>query len=552
MTTATSPARHAASSSSEPTGALVGSGTLLRFYLRVSRLRVTLWIVGLVLLNVSTATAFPGLYVDAASRQERAVLMDSSPSSIAFSGPGFGLDDYTFGAMMTNEMLGFMAIIVAIMAVFLVVRHSRADEEAGRTELVRAAIVGRHAPLAAAFGVGALTSLAVGLLSAVGLGASGVESLTWTGSFVYGAALASVGLVFSAVGLLTAQVTEHARTASGLAGVAIGVAFVLRAVGDIGENALRWLSPIGWAQQTAAYVLDRWWPLLLALGLTVVLVALALVFNDRRDVGAGLVQSRPGKETASPRLGTPPGLAIRLQRGGVIGWGLAMIAFGGVYGTLMNEVESFASDNEAVQDILPDIDGAAMIDSFLSLIVSMMAMIIGVFVVQAVLRIRSEETSGRAEPVLATSVSRVTWAWPHVAIAVVGGVIITMLSVAMLGGSGAVVLGWSNAFTDSLAAGAATIPALLVVAGVATALVGWVPRFAPLAWLLVFWTVLVGMFGGLLQFPDWVMNISPFAHIPAIPAESVSWPPLIILTAIGLVLIVFGLLGLRRRDIYTT
>src|SRR5690625_5096518 len=288
MTAAAAHARHAASHKgagpTAPSGSLVGFGTLLRFYLRVSRLRLILWIVGLTLLNVSAAASFPGLYADMADRQERAALMDSSPASVAFSGPGFGLDDYTFGAMLSNEVLGFLAVVVAIMAVFLVVRHARGDEEAGRTELIRAGIVGRHAPLAAAFSVGALASIGVGLLSAIGLPATGVESLTWGGSFLYGEALTSVGLVFAAIGLVTSQITEHARTASGTAGLAIGIAYMLRALGDIGDNALRWLSPIGWAQQTAAYVLDRWWPLLIALAATVVLVALAVGFNDRRDV----------------------------------------------------------------------------------------------------------------------------------------------------------------------------------------------------------------------------------------------------------------------------
>src|SRR5690625_1959043 len=291
MTAAAAHARHAASHKgagpTAPSGSLVGFGTLLRFYLRVSRLRLILWIVGLTLLNVSAAASFPGLYADMADRQERAALMDSSPASVAFSGPGFGLDDYTFGAMLSNEVLGFLAVVVAIMAVFLVVRHSRADEEAGRTELIRAGIIGRHAPGAAAFTVAVVASLGVGVLSAVGLVSSGIESMTWTGSFVYGIALASVGIVFAAAALVTCQISEHGRTASGMAGLGIGVAFALRALGDIGENVLRWFSPIGWAQQTAPYVLDRWWPLAIPLVTTVALVVLAVVFNDRRDVEIG-------------------------------------------------------------------------------------------------------------------------------------------------------------------------------------------------------------------------------------------------------------------------
>ena len=45
------------------------------------------------------------------------------------------------------------AIFAALMAIFLVVRHTRADEEAGRLELVGSAAVGRLAALTAALGV---------------------------------------------------------------------------------------------------------------------------------------------------------------------------------------------------------------------------------------------------------------------------------------------------------------------------------------------------------------------------------------------------------------
>ena len=190
------------------------------------------------------AQSFPPLYPDAASRQARAVLM-SSPGAMAFGGPGIGLDDYTLGAMMTNEMLGLTTLLVALMSIFTVMRHSRHDEEAGRTELVLTAPVGRRAPLGAAVAVAALANLLLAVLTAVGLASLGIESIDWSGSILYGGAYAMVGLVFAGVAAVTAQLTEHGRGASAMAALGFGIAFALRAVGDISAEPLSWLSPGG-------------------------------------------------------------------------------------------------------------------------------------------------------------------------------------------------------------------------------------------------------------------------------------------------------------------
>ena len=69
-----------------------------------------------------------------------------SPATVALAGPRIGVDDYTFGAMMTNEMLALTSIVVALMSIFMVVRHTRGEEETGRSELVLANPVGQLAP----------------------------------------------------------------------------------------------------------------------------------------------------------------------------------------------------------------------------------------------------------------------------------------------------------------------------------------------------------------------------------------------------------------------
>jgi hypothetical protein len=91
-----------------------------------------------------------------------------------------------------------------------------------------------------------------GLIAAALIG----QRLPVAGSFVFGASSMALGMFFSAVALATSQVTENSHVASGLAGAVLGVAFMLRALGDIADGRLSWLSPIGWSQKSRPFAGD--------------------------------------------------------------------------------------------------------------------------------------------------------------------------------------------------------------------------------------------------------------------------------------------------------
>jgi ABC-2 type transport system permease protein len=528
--------------------ALTGTGTLIRFILRRDRVRLPVWIGAITATVVLTAVSLPDLYLTAAQRQSRAVLMDN-PAARALAGPGHGLDDYTFGAMMTQEMLGFTAVLVALMSLLLVVRHTRTEEAEGRAELVRATVVGRHATTAATLVVVGGANLVLGGLVTLGLGGLGIESITWSGSLLFGAALAAVGLVFTGVAAVTAQVTEHSRGASGLAGIVLGLVYSLRAAGDMGDGTLSWLSPIGWAQATRAYVDDRWWPLALTVALTAVLIAVAMILSTRRDVGAGLVPPRPGQPVASAALGTPFGLAFRLQRASLLGWSVAMFLFALGYGTLVGEVEQFIEDNPQLLEFFAQAEGPTLIHMFLATIISFWAMVASIYALVTALRARGEETAGRVEPVLATAVSRSRWLASHLVIALVGSAVVLLVSGLGLGLTAAATLGDASLLPELVGAALAYAPVLWVIIGLAVALYGLLPRAATLAWAVVAYALTVGMLGGLLGLPDWTFRLSPFDHVPMLPAEDLSLAPLVVLTAAAAGLITLGVAGFRRRDV---
>ncbi|WP_026874313.1 ABC transporter permease [Jiangella gansuensis] len=531
-------------------GTLAGTGTLIRFILRRDRVRLPIWIGAIVLAVVGSLPTFPETYPTAADRQARADLLDN-PATVALTGPAYGKDDYTYGAMTANELLGFLAIAVALMSILLMVRHTRAEEETGRSELLRAGVLGRHAGTTAAIVVVGGANLVIGALLALLMPAT-LDELSASGSLLFGAATASVGLVFTGIAAVTTQVTEHARAASGMAAAALGAAFALRAIGDVGSEALSWLSPIGWAQRTMVYVDDRWWPLLIALAVSVALVAVAFALTSRRDVGAGLVRPKPGPERAGGRLSTPLGLAIRLQRGNLIGWTVGLFMFGLGYGGLTSSIEEFVNDNSTIADMLEQGTGQTIIEGFMAMIIQLMAVLAAAYAIIAVTRLRSEETAGRAEPVLATAVGRVRFAASHLVIALAGSLLLILVGGLGLGITAAASLGDSSVFPEYFGAALAHTVAIWFVAALAVALVGFLPRALPLAWAVVAYGVVVGMLGGFFQFPDWVTKISPFDAAGGLPGGDPAGTAFVIMGVLAVALVWIGLLGFRRRDLTTT
>ncbi|MGW7518763.1 ABC transporter permease [Streptomyces sp. NPDC054796] len=530
--------------------ALAGTGTLLRFGLRRDRVRTPVWILALFLGTLTSTSKFEQLYSGGADRATVARTMDS-PAGLAMTGPRHYLDDYNFGSMLGHQMMGFTGVLVGLMSVLIVVRHTRAEEETGRAELVRSGVVGRHASLTSALALAVLANLGLALLLGVGLPGLGMDGVTTGGSLLYGAAHAAIGIFFAAVACVTAQITGHTRGASGMAMAVIGAAYVLRAAGDVGTDALSWLSPIGWAQRTYPYVDNSWWPLLLALGAAAVVTATAYVLSTRRDVGAGLRAQKQGASAASAALVRPLGFALRLQRGTMAGFGAALLVLGAMYGSILGDVEDMLKDVDAMDKALAQAGGASFTDSFASIVMIVNAILAAVYVVMATLRPRAEESAGRAEPLLATGLSRTRWAGSHLVIAVVGGTAALLLAGLGFGLAGAASTGDGALVAKLAGAALAYAPALWVTAGLATLLFGWLPRATAAVWLVPVYAFVVGYLGQILQFPAWMNNLSPFGHIPQLPAHDLEWTPLLILTAVAAALFALGLAGFRRRDLET-
>ena len=526
----------------------VGTGSLVRLALRRDRIMLAVWIGIFVVMAAGSAGATVGLYGTVEDRVEAAAAINNTPSLVALYGIIY--DESSLGALSMIKLGAFGGALVAVLAIILVIRHTRSEEEAGRLELVGATVVGRNAPLAASLIVTVAGVLALGLFTALGLAAAG---LSVGGSFAFGLAWASIGIAFAAVAAVTAQLTASARAAIGLAVAVLGVAYVLRAIGDTAgdgtASALRWLSPIGWGQQVRPYQGDRWWVLLLPLAFFVVVAATAQVLLGRRDHGAGLLPDRPGPAMAGRGLGGAFGLAWRLQRGTLLGWAAGFVILGLVFGNIASNIDGFLGSASAIEMIQKLGGVKALTDAFMSTELGMVAIGASAYAIQAVMRLRAEETELRAEPVLATGVKRLTWVWSHLTIAVLGA---GALMVAVGLGAGltySAETGSAADFWRVLGAALVRVPAAWVLAGLVVAAFGLAPRAAVAGWAALVAFLLLGEFGPLFELNQYAMDLSPYAHVPRLPGGEFSVVPLLGLAAVAAALVAVGLVGFRRRDV---
>jgi ABC-2 type transport system permease protein len=526
-----------------PGASLAGTGTLLRFALRRDRVRLPVWIAVGAGLVATQSVSSQALYDSPQDLAAYASSVGANAATIALAGPPVGLD--TVAGAVAFEISSFVVVLTALMAAATTGRHTRADEEAGRTELVRATRVGRRAPLAAAVLLSAAACLAMALAIGVAATATGLPA---GGSFLLGASVGAAGLVFTGVSAVAVQVAAGARAAQGAVAAVLGAAFVLRALGDVEGSPVVWASPIGWAQATYPYSADRVLPLLLCLLATAVLLGVAGLLLDRRDLGSGLVAPRPGPASAPWSLRSALGLAVRLHRGALAGWTAVLALLGLVLGGLAGSVETLVGDNPEARAFFPD--AASVVDAYLATALSMAALLSGAYAASAVLRARAEEAAGRAEPVLGTATGRVAWLGGHAAVALVGATLLLLVAGAATGAVRALATGDPAELGRLLGAASAYLPAVWVLAGVAAAGSGLLPRpAAALAWAAVAYVTVMTFFAGSLDWPGWVDAASPLAWTPLVPVDDAAAVPLLVLTAVAAGLLAAGLAGVRRRDL---
>lgn len=538
---------------------LSGTLRLARLALRRDRIKLSIWLVAVVGLVAIMVPSLQGTYGQPDQREAYANAMSSSMVGRMFGGV---LDGDSLGAILMVETYLFIAVIIAFMNTLLVIRHTRQNEEAGSTELLQSARVGRSAPLTAALLVAFGTNLIIVVCTGVIL--SSFKDLAPSGNWLLAILFGCVGVAFAAIGAITSQLSESARGANMLASLVIGVMFLLRAIGDgfaqttngVTSSAWpSWLSVLGWGQLAYPYTRQHWWIIGLYGAFTVGAFGAAYYMLAHRDIGSGILPARKGRARAKRSLLSTTGLAWRLQRGVFVTWVIVVVALGVLYGSMSQQFKDLMSSSEVLQQYVSALGGeSSIVEAFLAAMIAVTAIVAVAYVVQILQRLRTEETSYHLEALLGTGVSRVRWLCNYIVIALLGSAVLMLLLGLSTGIAAAIAT--HSSFASSwpyIWASLVYVPAIGVFAGVAILCFGFIPRaVVALSWLVMTLALLISQMGALLKMPHWLMQLSPFSHVPAVPSRPMNWAPFLILSAMSVGLLLLGAAGFRRRDITTT
>ena len=528
---------------------MTGFGLCARFILRRNWLRLGIWAAVLALMIPvvydSQQQAFP-------TQAARDVYAQVANNAAVAALTGLPYAAGSLGGILVIKIWMTLAVALGFASIFLVTRNGRADEEAGRTELLKSSAIGRHAYSAANYAVAGGLSVLTGLL--ISLLCLSV-ALPVAGSFIMGASIAGTGLVFVGVSAICGQLSSTSRGANSLGVGMLAVFYFIRAGADLQSSgvapttptpsALGWFSPIAWAQNMRPFGQDTWWPLLALVLLAVGCCVLALRLESIRDLGSGLLPDHQGPPRASRFLVQPVGLVLRLQRSSLVGWFVgAMVTgvfFGGVSKAMTGALDP---SNPLAQSFVGSSN--SLLDGVLSIFVLFNGLLAGAFAVQCLSAARGEEASGRLDAQLAGALSRYKWLGGHLLVAAVGSALMLLIGGYLTGVSS------QGAATGSQLAGASFLywPAVLLMMGVMLFLMGFVPRWAvSISWAVYGVSVMAAMFGTLFSLSEAAIRATPFGAVPRLPAETFRLLPLVVLAVLAIILAALGLVQFRRRDL---
>ncbi len=516
--------------------------------LRREALRLTMWLVGIVGFGISVALAYPLLFDQDMERRAMGETMNN-PAMIAMMGKPYGIDNYDIGAMYANQMLIFMIIATAIMSIFLVIRHTRNDEEKGVMELVKSLPIGRIAPVNSALTLLIVANGIIAILFTAMFLIMPVQDIGALDAFHFSFIMATGGIVFGSITLVFVQLFENTRT-SILYGFIVLIGFYLiRAVGDVADNGLTWLSPLGWLLKSESMVNNYLWPLMLSLFLALLMSILALTLHNIRDFGTGFFKGKPGRKNASKWLRSPVGLTLKLQRVTIIAWMVGLFILGLSYGAIFGDLETFLAQNSTIGDIIPENLKGTLEEQFLSVIMQVIGNIATIGPLTVLFRIIGEEKEGRTEALYSTTLSRRTYLTAHLKISIMLGIFLSAL-----GGLGAYAgiaasMDTPIKFMHVMGASLIFLPAIIFMIGLGVLMVGLGVGTSTVAWLYLIYGFVAVYFGTLLDFPQIFERLTPFGYVPSAPVESFAFLPATLTLVLAISVMALGYHRYVSRDL---
>jgi len=463
---------------------------------------------------------------------------------------GYPYDPVTIGGYSAWRVGGTLAIAAAVFGIFAAVRALRGEEDTGRMELVLAGVLRRRTAYLAALSAIAAGVLLLWLAETVGFVFAGLPT---GGSAYLALATASVIPVYVGVGALVSQLAPTRRMALELGNALVGVSLLVRVVADTSSGAgwLRWLTPLGWAEELRPFTSSQQpLALLLPLAASALLLTAAAKIYAGRDVGTGVL---PARERASPRLrllSSPLTQGLRSERGTILAWLLSVGGFSFILGAVSTSISS-ADISASMQREIAKLGGGSIATptGYMAFVFIFFILVVSLFACAQIAGARHEEADERLETLLALPVSRRGWLGGRLALAA-GAALALALAAGFFSWAGAASQGSDISLARMLEAGANCMPVTLLFLGIAALLFALVPRASGgIAYGLVTVAFLWQLTGALLSVPKWALELTPFAHVGLVPAQPFRAGAAVIMLGIAVTSALAAIWIFQRRDL---
>jgi len=501
----------------------------------------------------SQSLAYASTYKTARSRTALAAIFGHNAGLAAINGQAYDLT--TTAGFTAWKCLMFLALAGSVWGLLLATRLVRGEEEAGRFELLAVGPTTRRRATAetlAGLGAGPFVLWAITAAVTIAVGHSSKVRIGPGAALYFALALALPALVFAGVGAVTSELAPTRRQASSWAGLVLGASYAVRMVADSSNGTvwLRWLSPLGWAEELHPLYAPDPLALVPLVALAGLLAGAAVVLSGRRDIGTGVLAGREGRAGSGRLLGSAGALALRLQRSTLAVWaggiGLGALLLGSIAtdgGKLVATSSTLRNDLSRIGATGP---GATQ---YLSITFVLVALLVAFLAAGEAAGLRAEEASGRLEPLVVAPVSRSRWLAGRVAIAA-GSVLACGVLAGALTFLGSVASHARLGAGPLLEAGLNIVPPALCVFGAGVLALGLVPRaVAPAAYGLVAWSFLAELLGAALHSNRLLLDLSLFHQMAPAPAAAPDWTSAGVMVGLALAAVLVGGAAFRRRDL---
>jgi polyether ionophore transport system permease protein len=530
-----------------PSGAFV---LLMRRYLRDARTRLIGFTYAFAAVSYLQPVAYRHAYPTLAARLHFAHSFAHNKAVVLFYGKAYDL--LTVGGYSAWRVGGTLTIFAAVFGFLAGVRALRAEEDSGRAEILLALPIHRRTTFSAS-----MSAIAAGtaVLWLAAFGGFVVGGLPTDGSMYLALSIASVIPVFAGVGALVSQVASSKRIALELGGAMVGVFFLLRVIADTSSSAgwLRWLTPLGWAEELRPFTGAHPAVLLLPGLASAALLLASLRIASRRDVGSGLLPAHDATKRRLYLLSSSTAQALRGELGSLTAWVLGLGALGLVIGIVSKSVSSLGISTR-IERALQKVGAGSVLTpkGYISFSFTFFVLAISLLAVSQIAAARHEESQGRLETLLSGPVSRARWLGGRLALGA-GACAVAALAAALLTWVGAVSQGVPLGLAPMFEAAANCLPVALVFLGLAALAFGLIPRAGTAigygtVTALYLWQVL----GPLLGVPHWLAKATPFAHVGLVPERAMELVPAGVMLGIAVVLGAAAMLAFNRRDLTGT